>query len=439
MSKGSVRQKGRNWYYRFYVENEQGIRIQKEFAGGKNKRETEAMLRKAMEDYESRHFIASPGHMKLADLLDLWIEEELKASGKSNGTVMLYCATAERIKQSPISQKRLKAITAEHLQQYVDMLSFGGTDGSGKTHNPLAASSIRAYMAVLQGAFRFAVFPKRLLTDNPMQYVIRHEKTKSHALFEHEMSSAFATLSHEQYKCLCRYLEGQALLLPIQIAYYTGLRVGEICALVWEDIHMDEQYLLVQRSLRYDSSTHHTEIGPTKGRKVRTVDFGHTLKGILQTARQKSLQHGTSNYYKITSEKGRQHYEVYHLSTSESVTADYTPLSFVCTRQNGTCFTPDYIGHQCRLISKKLDGFEGFHFHMLRHTFTSNLLSHGASPKDVQELLGHSDIHLTMNIYAHADRNSKRLSVQSLDYITDQPEGKNEGNSSSTHTNTSTQ
>ena len=43
-----------------------------------------------------------------------------------------------------------------------------------------------------------------------------------------------------------------------------------------------------------------------------------------------------------------------------------------------------------------------FHFHTLRHTYTTNLLSNGAQPKDVQELLGHSDVSTTMNVYAHA-------------------------------------
>jgi integrase len=49
------------------------------------------------------------------------------------------------------------------------------------------------------------------------------------------------------------------------------------------------------------------------------------------------------------------------------------------------------------------------------HTFTSNLLSYGAAPKDVQELLGHSDVNTTMNIYAHATREAKRSSARLLD------------------------
>ena len=50
MAKGSVRKKGKKWYYRFYIEDESGNRVQKEFPGTESKAETEALMRKAMED-----------------------------------------------------------------------------------------------------------------------------------------------------------------------------------------------------------------------------------------------------------------------------------------------------------------------------------------------------------------------------------------------------
>ena len=58
-----------------------------------------------------------------------------------------------------------------------------------------------------------------------------------------------------------------------------------------------------------------------------------------------------------------------------------------------------------------------FRFHELRHTYTTNLLSNGAQPKDVQELLGHSDVSTTMNVYAHATREAKRESAKLLDKV----------------------
>ena len=58
-----------------------------------------------------------------------------------------------------------------------------------------------------------------------------------------------------------------------------------------------------------------------------------------------------------------------------------------------------------------------FHFHTLRHTYTTNLLSNGAQPKDVQELLGHSDVSTTMNVYAHSTRKAKWESAKLLDKV----------------------
>lgn len=52
MAKGSVRKKGKKWYYRFYVEDASGNLVQKEYAGTESKSETEKLLRQAMDDYE---------------------------------------------------------------------------------------------------------------------------------------------------------------------------------------------------------------------------------------------------------------------------------------------------------------------------------------------------------------------------------------------------
>ena len=59
MAKGSVRKKGKKWYYRFYIEDESGNLVQREFVGTESKSETEALLRKAMEDYEAKKFVAN--------------------------------------------------------------------------------------------------------------------------------------------------------------------------------------------------------------------------------------------------------------------------------------------------------------------------------------------------------------------------------------------
>ena len=75
MAKGSVRKKGKKWYYRFYVEDASGNLVQKEFAGTENKSETEKLLRQAMEDYQDKPLVANAQNITLGELLDLWSED----------------------------------------------------------------------------------------------------------------------------------------------------------------------------------------------------------------------------------------------------------------------------------------------------------------------------------------------------------------------------
>lgn len=115
--------------------------------------------------------------------------------------------------------------------------------------------------------------------------------------------------------------------------------------------------------------------------------------------------------------KGRIHYDLYSLQSTEEIPDDYEELSFVCLRQDGSYEATTTLSNICRQLRNHIEGLENFHFHQLRHTYTSHLLSNGAAPKDVQELLGHSDVSTTMNVYAHATREAKRTSARLLDKV----------------------
>ena len=154
------------------------------------------------------------------------------------------------------------------------------------------------------------------------------------------------------------------------------------------------------------------------------MDFGDTLAEILRKAKKEQhkqrFQYGKlyqRNYYKEVREKNRVYYELYSLDGTQEVPEDYTEISLVCVRQDGMYLGREALDWMCRSIRKHLKGFENFHFHSLRHTYTSNLLANGAPPKDVQELLGHSAVSTTMNIYAHATREAKKNSARLLDKV----------------------
>ena len=237
MAKGSVRKKGKKWYYRFYVEDASGKMVQKEYAGTESKSETEKLLRKALEDYEDKKFVAKADNLTVGELLDMWAEEELKTGTLSNGTVENYLGAIRCIKKHPIADRKLKTVTAEHLQAFLDLLTFGGEFPDGKVRKGYSKDYIHSFSAVLQQSFRFAVFPKQLISFNPMQYIKLKRQAEEVDLFsDDEVEEGTQPISHEDYERLIKYLEKKnpPAILPIQIAYYAGLRIGETCGLTWQ-------------------------------------------------------------------------------------------------------------------------------------------------------------------------------------------------------------
>lgn len=97
-------------------------------------------------------------------------------------------------------------------------------------------------------------------------------------------------------------------ILPVQIAYFTGLRLEEVAGLTWQDVNLEEQYLTVRRNVHYNGATHKHEIGSTKRKKVRIVDFVNAITDILKKARKQQLK------------KRMQYGELYHRNFYREVT-----------------------------------------------------------------------------------------------------------------------
>lgn len=122
--------------------------------------------------------------------------------------------------------------TTDHLQSYMDLLSFGGTNPDGTKANALSVGYIRLYSAVLQGSFRFAVFPKRLISFNHMQYV--RGKKEVYELFSDENGNdcSVPTITYEQYLGVDRVSESQRQSSPVaysdrvlhRASHWRGLR-----------------------------------------------------------------------------------------------------------------------------------------------------------------------------------------------------------------------
>lgn len=352
-----------------------------------------------------------------SDFLEQWVEEELKNSSRSENTFSTYLGIVKNIQTSSLGSLRLHSITTKHLQDFMDELSFG--------EKSYAKTTCNCYMSVLHNIFRFAIFPKQYISSDPMDFVI-NKKKKNDFSFISTQSHSYNTITSQQFLKITDYLKkrNSSSLLPIQISYYSGLRLGEVCGLTWDDINLEDRSLIVKRTLFYNSYRHRMEIGPTKNGKSRIVDFGLKLFSILKEAKEKQSSyeffhspHLYQNYYRKVFDLNRFHFDLYHFRNKETISHSMNPINFVCRLTNGSYLSPRTVQNMCISARRSITGIEQFHFHSLRHTYTSNLLDHGASPQDVQELLGHADVRTTMNIYAHSQRNSRKKSVLLLDEI----------------------
>lgn len=101
-------------------------------------------------------------------------------------------------------------MTADHLQAFIDLMSYGGINPDGTTSKPMSKGYMLQFSAVLQDSFRFAVFPKKLITFNPMQYVkLRGKKEETDIFSDSEEETVIPTITHGEYQKLADFLTGK--------------------------------------------------------------------------------------------------------------------------------------------------------------------------------------------------------------------------------------
>jgi integrase len=279
-----------------------------------------------------------------------------------------------------------------------------------------------------------------------MQHVKKRKKPEEANIFGDE-DEKLEIITHDEYKQIIEFLgthknsygdDYRYMILPVQISYYTGLRAGELAGLCWDDIDLPGRRLVVRRSMFKDTGTKNWELKVPKNGKQRVVDFGETLANILTKAKTQQESdrklYGElyqKHYCQTQSIKGRPHNIVFTdihtdtgiigsrvghgklLSEAEKGKSLVT-LEFVCRKADGEMVTPQTLKNCNKLIQKDL-GITWFHMHGLRHTYGSNMIASGANYKDVQLLMGHSDIGITLNTYVHPNEKTRKTAVDLLE------------------------
>ena len=328
--------------------------------------------------------------MTLEELLNIYAENEIKRGSFALGTRNNYLSVIRMLQTMEIVKKRVIRIETKDLQDLFDHLGSGFYLCDHSFHKPYSKSRICAYSALLTNAFEYAVYPLKVIKHNPMAHITLTVARNEKRIFS-DMNQKEQVLSHEIFLRIIDYLNQKASpnALPIQIAYYTGLRLGEVCGLTWEDIHLNEQFLVVQRSVVLNcENKNRLEFTTPKRDKSRVVYFPNSLKKILKEEKRKQKNRICRNYYIETLENGTLHYPLY---TGNIDSREKIGVNLVCIKQDGSYINRRSLACLCTRLNKHIDGLQDFHFHMLRHTYATNLLATGMNMQEVKELLGHND------------------------------------------------
>ena len=157
---GGVRKRSTTWSYYFDLGKVDGKRKRKEKGGFRTKKDAEAALAKALNEYNNTGMVFEPTEITVADYLNQWFDLYCKTNLKYN-TQVGYLRLIQAHLIPKFGAYRLKAITSAILQEYAVELKM---NGYSKSH-------IVGILSVFSAALNYAVEPMHYIISNPMQYV----------------------------------------------------------------------------------------------------------------------------------------------------------------------------------------------------------------------------------------------------------------------------
>ena len=317
----------------------------------------------------------------LGSLLDRWLARVTVLKALSPTTVQEHRRTIDKTIKPVLGDVELRKLDPEVLDTFYTSLLT--------REKPLSAASVRRVHAVISAACAQAVKWK-WLADNPAARAtpppLRQAQKATPTPADVQAMIAAADPDDPDMACL------------IALAAVTGARRGELCALRWSDVDLDQATLRIERSVAVVAGVWITKSTKTHAGRVLALD----PFGLEVLRRQRARLEDRAADLGIT-------------------VTDDTP---VLTYNLATPISPDTMSHYIRDIATEA-GVD-VHLHQLRHFAATQLIGGGTDVRTVAGRLGHRDASVTLRTYSHALPERDREAADALGRTLALPSGEGE-------------
>ena len=387
-NEGSIRKrKNGTWEGRYTIGYDARGRQKQLSVYGKTRAEVARKLNEKTAAIQNGTYIIPRDHT-LLEWLENWLTTYAYIKVRAS-TYASYQAYINNHIAPYIGGVKLQKLTTEQLQLFFNEKAKNGRlDGKGG----LSPKTIRNLYNMLHEALQQAVTNKYLSVNVSEGVVLPSHQTPDIVVFKPEEQAA-----------ILEACKKERLGFAIELDFMTGLRIGELCALKWSDFDFTEKIFDVRRTLqRIQKKT--SDIGE-KSAKTQIVE------GDTKTKNGKRVIPITDvMYHKLMQHRSRQNFEKLRLGKG------YADYGYVFANEFGYAVEPSYIRDVYERILKSA-GVSHYKFHTIRHTFATRAIENGAPVKIVSEILGHSSVQLTMDVYCHPSVSAKRSVMEKLEKL----------------------
>lgn len=314
---------------------------------------------------------APPEKGNYGDCLDEWLEF-IRPRVKES-TYIRYMNHVNKHIKPHLGNILVSRLGTACVEEFVSgLLREGKLNGVGG----LSPKTVSDIMMVVRESFRYSASHGIDPRCNLEHLVIKKENREMRVLSRYEEHAFVSVLKEDTDRAKAGML----------LALYTGIRLGELCALRWKDVSVDEGIVSVSSTMQRlqksgelfpgERRTHIVTTTPKSSAARRLIPIPAFVANILEDFR----SHG--NTYLLTGKGTR---------FAEPRMMQYRFKKYV-----------------------KLSGIRDANFHALRHTFATRCIEAGVDVKSLSEILGHASVKITLDKYVHSTIEQKRMNMERL-------------------------